>query len=61
MNIVLEPDERLVLEDILARAFGELHDEVVDAALDAYRTGLQQREGMVRAILERVQAPARNN
>jgi hypothetical protein len=61
MNIVLEPDERLVLESVLARALSDVHDQVVDAALDAYRAKLEHREEVLRDILARIQAPARNN
>jgi hypothetical protein len=56
MQLELSAEERATLEQILARTLGDLREEVYKSDLTDYKAELRQREKLIHALLERVQA-----
>jgi hypothetical protein len=58
LSLTLSAEERDLLEDVLRETISDLRMEIADTDAHDYRARLHVREDMLKALLQRLSAPA---
>jgi hypothetical protein len=56
MQLDMTPTEAQVLEEVLARALGDLREEIYKSEVADYKAALKQREVIIQSLLQRLTA-----
>ena len=56
MQLDITPAEAQVLEEVLARALGDLREEIYKSEVADYKAALKQREVIIQSLLQRLRA-----
>ncbi len=56
MQLDITPAEAQVLEEVLARALGDLREEIYKSEVADYKAALKQREVIIQSLLQRLTA-----
>ncbi len=56
MQLDITPAEAQVLEEVLARALGDLREEIYKSEVTDYKAALKQREVIIQSLLQRLRA-----
>jgi hypothetical protein len=60
MQLDITPTEAQVLEEVLARALGDLREEIYKSEVADYKAALKQREVIIQSLLQRLSARTPN-
>jgi hypothetical protein len=60
MQLDITPTEAQVLEEVLARALGDLREEIYKSEVADYKAALKQREVIIQSLLQRLTARTPN-
>jgi hypothetical protein len=56
MQLDITPAEAQVLEEVLARALGDLREEIYKSEVTDYKAALKQREVIIQSLLQQLRA-----